>query len=85
MVPNLLFQRFIFDTEHSPLFKRKGQLELICFLEEIVFLFDMVSQVSVNLKDKVVRYLVFVGKIKETDRPLHVAIEAINDVGQDLV
>jgi hypothetical protein len=45
----------------------------------------MLGQVSIDLKDKVVRDLVFVGKVEETDRPLHVAVEATNDVCEDLV
>ncbi len=45
----------------------------------------MLGQVSVDLEDKVVRHLVFVGEIEEADGPIYVAIEAINDVGQDLV
>jgi hypothetical protein len=45
----------------------------------------MLGQVSVDLEDKVVRHLVFVGEIEETDRPIYVAIESINDVGEDLV
>jgi len=44
----------------------------------------MLGQVSVDFKDKVVRYLVFVCEIEETDWPIYVAIEAINDVGEDL-
>jgi hypothetical protein len=45
----------------------------------------MLGQVSIDLEDKVVWYLVFVSEIEETDRPIYVAIEAIDDVGQDLV
>ena len=30
----------------------------------------MLGQVTIDLKDKVVRYLVFIGEIEETDRPL---------------
>jgi len=56
-----------------------------CFLEEIVDLIGMLGQVSIDLKDKVVRYLVFIGEIEEADRPLHVAVEATNDVREDLV
>jgi hypothetical protein len=44
----------------------------------------MLGQVSIDLEDKVVRYLVFICEIEETDWPIYVAIEAINDVGEDL-
>jgi hypothetical protein len=85
VVPNLLLHRFFFDSKWQPLFGVRAQLGLICLLEEIVVLFGMLGQVSSDLKDKVVRYLVLVGEIEETDRPLYVAIKPINDVGQDLV
>ena len=45
----------------------------------------MVGQISIDLEDKVVRYLVFIGEIEEADRPLYVAVEATNDVSEDLV
>jgi hypothetical protein len=45
----------------------------------------MLGQVSIDLEDKLMRYLVFVGEIEEADRPLQVAVEATNYVCEDLV
>ena len=81
-VPNLVFQWFFFDAKCWPFFRGRAHR---CFLEKIVVLIGMLGQVSINLEDKLMRYLVFVGEIEEADRPLQVAVEATNDVSEDLV
>ena len=82
VVPDLVFHRFFFEPKCWPFFRGRAHRS---FLEEIFVLFGMVGQISIDLEDKVVRYRVFIGEIEEADRPLYVAVEATNDVSEDLV